>query len=81
MAFCCLCERAVDAWLPYPRAAERSQFMILMETVGSDLSVYGCPHCGCNDRDRHLWLYLLAAGPKVRGSVRVQVDIDPQSFL
>src|SRR5690606_2126862 len=26
-------------------------------------------------------LALLAAGPKVRGSVRVQVDIDPQSFL
>jgi primosomal protein N' (replication factor Y) len=24
---------------------------------------------------------MLAAGPKVRGSVRVQVDIDPQSFL
>ena len=24
---------------------------------------------------------LLAAGPKVRGSVRVAVDIDPQSFL
>lgn len=24
---------------------------------------------------------LLAAGPKIRGSVRVQVDIDPQSFL
>ena len=24
---------------------------------------------------------LLAAGPKQRGSVRVQVDIDPQSFL
>ncbi|MGO4841803.1 hypothetical protein AB4144_57035, partial [Rhizobiaceae sp. 2RAB30] len=24
---------------------------------------------------------LLAAGPKPRGSVRVQVDIDPQSFL
>ena len=50
MAFCCLCERAVDAWLPYPRAAERSQFMILMETVGSDLSVYGCPHCGWRAR-------------------------------
>ncbi|MGN6527625.1 MAG: class I SAM-dependent methyltransferase [Burkholderiaceae bacterium] len=62
MAFCCLCERAVAAWVPYPRAAQRSQFMILMETVGSDLSVYGCPHCGCNDRDRHLWLYMLAAG-------------------
>ena len=24
---------------------------------------------------------MLAAGPKQRGSVRVQVDIDPQSFL
>jgi primosomal protein N' (replication factor Y) len=24
---------------------------------------------------------MLADGPKVRGSVRVQVDIDPQSFL
>jgi primosomal protein N' (replication factor Y) len=23
----------------------------------------------------------LAAGPKLRGSVRIQVDIDPQSFL
>jgi primosomal protein N' (replication factor Y) len=24
---------------------------------------------------------LIAAGPKIRGSVRVAVDIDPQSFL
>jgi primosomal protein N' (replication factor Y) len=24
---------------------------------------------------------MLAAGPKVRGQIRVQVDIDPQSFL
>jgi len=24
---------------------------------------------------------MLAAGPKLRGSVRVSVDIDPQSFL
>jgi SAM-dependent methyltransferase len=62
MAFCCLCERPVDAWTPYPLAAQRSQFMILMETVGSDMAVYGCPHCGCNDRDRHLWMYMSAAG-------------------
>jgi SAM-dependent methyltransferase len=62
MAFCCICDKAVDQWLPYAKRAERSQFMIMMETVGSDLSIYGCPHCGCNDRDRHLWLYMLAAG-------------------
>jgi SAM-dependent methyltransferase len=62
MAICCLCERAVSAWVPYPLAARRSPFMIAMETVGSDVAIYGCPHCGCNDRDRHLWLYMLAAG-------------------
>jgi hypothetical protein len=38
MAFCCLCERAVDSWLPHPQRAQRSQFMVLMGTVGSDLS-------------------------------------------
>ena len=35
MAFCCLCEKPVDAWLPYAKRADRSPFMILMETVGS----------------------------------------------
>ncbi len=62
MAFCCICDKPVDAWLPYAKRAERSPFMIMMETVGSDLSIYGCPHCGCNDRDRHLWMYMSAAG-------------------
>ncbi len=62
MAFCCICETSVDAWLPYPNRAERSPFMITMGTVGSDLSVYACPNCGCNDRDRHLWMYMSAAG-------------------
>ena len=33
-----------------------------MHTVGSDLAVYQCPACHCTDRDRHLWLYLRAAG-------------------
>jgi len=62
MAFCCLCERTVTAWLPHPQRAARSHFMVMMETVGSDLSIYACPHCGCNDRDRHLWMYMAAAG-------------------
>lgn len=62
MPVCCICEQPVARWLPHPHAAERSPFMTLMETVGSDLSVYGCPHCRANDRDRHLWLYMCAAG-------------------
>ena len=36
--------------------------MVMMGTVGSDLQHYLCPHCGCNDRDRHLWLYLTVSG-------------------
>jgi SAM-dependent methyltransferase len=30
--------------------------------VGSNLDRYLCGKCYCNDRDRHLWLYLTAAG-------------------
>ena len=81
MAFCCLCEKSVDAWLPYAKRAERSPFMILMETVGSDLSVYGCPHCGCNDRDRHLWMYMAAAGlPEQLAGQRV-LHLAPEQSL
>jgi SAM-dependent methyltransferase len=81
MAFCCLCERAVDQWSPYPLAAQRSPFMVLMETVGSDLSVYGCPHCGCNDRDRHLWLYMIAAGlPEQLAGTRI-LHLAPERAL
>lgn len=81
MAFCCICEKPVDAWLPYPKRAERSQFMIMMETVGSDLSIYGCPHCGCNDRDRHLWMYMSAAGlPEQLAGQRV-LHLAPEQSL
>ncbi|MET0384047.1 MAG: methyltransferase domain-containing protein [Burkholderiaceae bacterium] len=81
MAFCCLCERAVDAWLPYPLAAQRSQFMIAMGTVGSDVSIYGCPHCGCNDRDRHLWLYMTAADlPRQLAGARI-LHLAPERAL
>ena len=78
---CCLCQHSVDRWLPHPHAAQRSEFMKLMRTVGSDLSVYQCPACGCNDRDRHLWLYMNAVGiaPQVRGA-RV-LHLAPETHL
>lgn len=81
MAFCCLCERTVDAWLPHPARAQRSPFMALMGTVGSDLSVYACPHCGCNDRDRHLWMYMAAAGlPEQLRGARI-LHLAPEASL
>jgi len=33
-----------------------------LETVGSDLSQFKCPKCGCHDRERHLFLYLSTTG-------------------
>lgn len=62
MPVCAVCEQAVDRWSPHPHIAQRSQFMVMVEAVGSDLSVYQCPHCGCTDRDRHVWLFLTALG-------------------
>lgn len=33
-----------------------------LNVVGSDVDHFECPHCGSSDRDRHLALYLRAAG-------------------
>jgi len=33
-----------------------------LKAVGSDVDHFECPHCGASDRDRHLVLYLRAAG-------------------
>jgi SAM-dependent methyltransferase len=62
MATCSICDQPVDHWLPHPQIAMRSEFMKLLGTVGSDLSVYQCPHCHSTDRDRHLWHYMRAVG-------------------
>jgi SAM-dependent methyltransferase len=70
MPYCVICDQPVATWIPYPLTHLRSEFMKLMQAVGSDAAVYQCPHCGCTDRDRHLWLYLMAIGllPKIRGA-------------
>jgi SAM-dependent methyltransferase len=62
MPHCIICDQTVDDWLPHPHLNQRSEFMKLMQTVGSDLNRYQCPACGCTDRDRHLWLYLSHIG-------------------
>ena len=62
MPYCCVCNQTVDHWTPHPLRAQRSPLMVMLDTVGSDLSVYECPSCKCNDRDRHLWLYMKASG-------------------
>jgi SAM-dependent methyltransferase len=72
MPHCIVCDRPVERWLAHPGAAQRSRFTAMLETVGSDLTHYQCPHCGCNDRERHLWLYMAAAGlPRALAGARL----------
>ena len=62
MPYCCVCKSQLNNWTPHIHIEQRSPLMALLGTVGSDLSVYQCPSCGCTDRDRHLWLYMQASG-------------------
>lgn len=70
MPYCVLCEQPVARWFPYPLRDQVGQFTRLVGAVGSNLERYGCPACACNDRDRHLWLYMQASGitAGIRGS-------------
>lgn len=56
--FCAVCETAVNSWTPHPEAHSNREFMQQMGSVGSTLEHHLCPNCNCNDRERHLWLYL-----------------------
>ncbi|WP_206950682.1 glycosyltransferase [Trinickia acidisoli] len=57
--FCVVCEQPVPRWLPHPEAKSANRaFMKQVESIGSTLELHQCPNCGCNDRERHLWLYL-----------------------
>lgn len=62
VAFCAICEQTVPNWLPHPNIGPGSPFMMRVGAVGSDVKNYLCPRCQCNDRDRHLWLYMLRSG-------------------
>lgn len=59
--FCVICDKPVSGWLPHPNPGGDKTFMRQVETVGSTLKNYLCPNCGCNDRERHLWLYFAYA--------------------
>lgn len=64
---CAVCGRRFGWFLSYPGGD--SVFPPLMRAlhwVGSDLRNYQCPCCGSNDRDRHLLLYMRAAGVDTR---------------
>lgn len=79
---CCICHRRMQRFLPYgggPSAAP--PLMTALRVIGSDLDQHECPWCGSHDRERHLVLYLQAAGlfDKVEGSNILHVA--PEKYL
>lgn len=81
MPHCCVCDQTVSNWVPHPHIEQRSPLMALLGAVGSDLSVYQCPACGCNDRDRHLWLYMKASGVTAQLAGATVLHMAPEPFL
>lgn len=94
MAFCCICRAHVSEWLPHPNRDKRSPLMAMLGTVGSNLTRYGCPACHCNDRLRHLWLYMDKTGLATRlagsdvlhlapepGLERIIADLEPATYV
>jgi SAM-dependent methyltransferase len=57
--FCAVCGQPIGMWLPHTATVNLS-FMDHMGVVGSRRDKHHCPRCGCNDRDRHLWLNIEA---------------------
>ncbi len=55
--YCCLCNSEVEAFLPF-EAKFTNEFVKYFYGIGSDVLNYWCPICHCNDRERHLYLYL-----------------------
>ena len=56
---CVFCNGMVEAWLPFRiRESDRSAFMKKLQTIGSNVERFSCPHCSSIDRERHLLLFL-----------------------
>lgn len=60
---CPLCRHKVWRFMPhrYGRAGA-PRLLTVLAGVGSDTMHFECPHCGANDRERHLLLYLESSG-------------------
>lgn len=58
---CAICGHRRSAFLPYARG-DSSALMISLGIVGSNLKAFQCPWCGCHDRERHIYMYMTAAG-------------------
>jgi SAM-dependent methyltransferase len=60
---CNLCNHRVGRFLPYRDGWKSSSaLMRSLNVIGSDLKNFECPWCGAHDRERHMLMYMRAAG-------------------
>jgi SAM-dependent methyltransferase len=67
--YCVFCNNTFEAWIPFRRPAEKSTFLMMVDTIGSNAERFECPRCASIDRERHLRLFLdrLRAMEPIRG--------------
>jgi SAM-dependent methyltransferase len=58
MKSCVICKQDVPHFLPYKNGSEGILPLVTdLRIIGSDVENFYCPHCGCFDRERHLFIY------------------------
>jgi len=60
---CNICGADVKKFFPYKGGTSAlSELQRKLDVIGSDVDNFGCPSCGCHDRERHLKLYIEKTG-------------------
>lgn len=70
---CNICGEKFQKFIPYRNGLNGiSLFQKKLDIIGSNVENFGCPKCGCHDRERHLILYLEKLGI-LSGKKRVKI--------
>ena len=79
---CVMCDHQVWRFMPYQSGSKTApKLMQTVEVVGSNPDQFECPHCGAHDRERHLLMYLEAAGLLVQMRGRAVLHFAPEKRL
>lgn len=80
---CVLCGRNCYRFLPYRGQGHASlpSMIAAIGIVGSNLDQFECPWCGCHDRERHVFMYLVSAGILADLTGKAVVHFAPEPHL
>jgi hypothetical protein len=81
MPNCVICKQAVERWLPDPGREAYSPVLRVLDVVGADADRHLCPACGCDDRERHAWLYLSRSGLLEQATGAAALHLGPEPHL